>query len=163
MARSDLLSLVSLTGKVALVTGGSGGIGSAVVDLLFAAGAKVLSVDLPDRSEPGGDAVRLPCDLTQPPQVHELITRVGKDHGRLDIVVHCAGITRDSVLWKMEESAWSEVLSVNLDSAFYLLKEATPLLRRAGAGAVVFILSINQQPGKFTPTNYSSSKAGLIA
>lgn len=163
MARSDLLSLVSLTGKVALVTGGSGGIGSAVVDLLFAAGAKVLSVDLPDRSEPGGDAVRLPCDLTQPPQVHELITRVGKDHGRLDIVVHCAGITRDSVLWKMEESAWSEVLSVNLDSAFYLLKEATPLLRKAGAGAVVLISSINGQRGKFGQANYAASKAGLIA
>src|SRR3990172_10817744 len=115
MARSDLLSVVWVRGKVGLVTGGSGGIGSAVVDLLFAAGAKVLSVDLPDRSEPGGDAVRLPCDLTQPPQVHALITRAGKDNGRLDIVVHCAGITRDSVLLQMEESALSEVLSLNLD------------------------------------------------
>jgi NAD(P)-dependent dehydrogenase (short-subunit alcohol dehydrogenase family) len=165
MAQSDLPALVSLKGKVALVTGGSGGIGSAVVDLLLAARAKVLSVDLPERSEPGhgGDAVRLPCDLTQPTQVHELITRVGKEHGGLDIIVHCAGITRDSVLWKMEESAWSEVLSVNLDSAFYLLKEATPLLRQTGAGAVVLISSINGQRGKFGQANYAAAKSGLIA
>ena len=164
MTKTDLPSFVSLKDKVALVTGGSGGIGSAVVDLLLAAGAKVLSVDLPDRSEPsGGDAVRLPCDLTQPSQVHDLITRVGKDPGRLDIIVHCAGITRDSVLWKMEESAWSEVLSVNLDSAFYLLKEATPFLRQAGSGAVVLISSINGQRGKFGQANYAASKSGLIA
>jgi len=164
MAKSDLSSFVSLKDKVALVTGGSGGIGSAVVDLLLAAGARVVSVDLPDRSEPGpGGAVRLPCDLTQPSQVHDLITRVGKDHGKLDIIVHCAGITRDSVLWKMEESAWSEVLAVNLDSAFYLLKEATPLLRQTGAGAVVLISSINGQRGKFGQANYAASKSGLIA
>jgi len=165
MAQSDLSTLVSLKGKVALITGGSGGIGTAVVDLLLAAGAKVVSVDLPDRSEPGSsaDAVRLPCDLTQPSQVHDLITRVGKDHGKLDIIVHCAGITRDSVLWKMEDSAWSEVLSVNLDSAFYVLKEATPLLRKAGSGAVVLISSINGQRGKFGQANYAASKSGLIA
>ena len=165
MAQSDLLSLVSLTGKVALVAGGRGGIGSAVVNLLLAAGAKVLSVDLPGRSAPTGNskAAQLSCDLTQPPEVHELVSRVGKEHGRLDIIVHGAGITRDSVLWKMEESAWSEVLSVNLDSAFYLLKEATPLLRRAGAGAVVLISSINGQRGKFGQANYAASKSGLIA
>jgi NAD(P)-dependent dehydrogenase (short-subunit alcohol dehydrogenase family) len=165
MAQSDLLSLVSLEGKVALVAGGRGGIGSAVVNLLLSAGAKVLSVDLPGRSAPGpnGDAVQLSCDLTQPPDVHELMTRVGNEHGRLDNIVHCAGITRDSVLWKMEESAWSEVLSVNLDSAFYLLKEATPLLRRAGAGTVVLISSINGQRGKFGQANYAASKSGLIA
>jgi acetoacetyl-CoA reductase/3-oxoacyl-[acyl-carrier protein] reductase len=63
----------------------------------------------------------------------------------------------------MEEEAWSEVLSVNLDSAFYLLKEATPLLRKAGSGSVVLISSINGQRGKFGQANYAASKSGLIA
>ena len=164
MAPSDLLSLVSLKGKVALVAGGRGGIGSAVVNVLVAAGANVVSVDLPGQQVRGyGHAVQLSCDLTQPAEVHELMTWVGKEHGKVDIIAHCAGITRDSVLWKMEESAWSEVLSVNLDSAFYLLKEATPLLRRAGAGAVVLVSSINGQRGKFGQANYAASKSGLIA
>jgi len=163
MAPSDLLSFVSLEGKVALVAGGRGGIGSAVVNVLGAAGANVLSVDLPGQQVRGdGHAVQLSCDLTQPAEVQGLMTRVEKEHGKVDILVHCAGITRDSVLWKMEESAWSEVLSVNLDSAFYLLKEATPLLRRAGAGAVVLVSSINGQRGKFGQANYAASKSGLI-
>lgn len=158
MDRSDLQSLVSLTGKVALVTGGGGGIGSAVVDLLLSAGAKVASVDLPNSSKSD-----FACDLTQPSAVSELLSQVGKEFGRLDIVVHCAGITRDSVLWKMDDHAWSDVIAVNLDSAFYLLKEATPLLRKTGAGSVVLMSSINGQRGKFGQANYAAAKAGLIA
>jgi acetoacetyl-CoA reductase/3-oxoacyl-[acyl-carrier protein] reductase len=158
MDRSDLQSLVSLTGKVALVTGGGGGIGSAVVDLLLSAGAKVVSVDLPDRSKSD-----LSCDLTKPSEVGALLSHIAKEFGRLDIVVHCAGITRDSVLWKMEDLAWSDVIAVNLDSAFYLLKEATPLLRKTGAGSVVLMSSINGQRGKFGQANYAAAKSGLIA
>jgi acetoacetyl-CoA reductase/3-oxoacyl-[acyl-carrier protein] reductase len=161
MVESDLQSLVSLTGKVALVTGGGGGIGSAVVDLLLSAGAKVASVDLPDRtSRTGSDFA---CDLTQPSEVSELLSQIGTEFGRLDIVVHCAGITRDSVLWKMADDAWSDVLAVNLDSAFYLIKEATPLLRKAGAGTIVLMSSINGQRGKFGQANYAAAKSGLIA
>jgi NAD(P)-dependent dehydrogenase (short-subunit alcohol dehydrogenase family) len=169
MKQEALVPLISLEGKVALVTGGSGGIGSAVVRFFLAAGAKVLSVDLPGRATPEtdanrpGGAIHLSSDLTQPSQVRELLALIGREHGRLDIVVHSAGVTRDSVLWKMEDDAWSKVLAVNLDSAFYLLKEATPFLRTAGAGSVVLISSINGERGKFGQANYAASKSGLIA
>jgi NAD(P)-dependent dehydrogenase (short-subunit alcohol dehydrogenase family) len=128
------------------------------VDLLLSAGAKVVSVDLPDRSKSD-----LSCDLTKPSEVGALLSHIAKEFGRLDIVVHCAGITRDSVLWKMEDLAWSDVIAVNLDSAFYLLKEATPLLRKTGAGSVVLMSSINGQRGKFGQANYAAAKSGLIA
>ena len=163
----QLESLLSLNTRIAMVAGGSGAIGSAVVELFLAAGARVLSVDLPGhhprRAEPHRRDIHLSADLTQPSQVRELMADVTREHGRLDIVVHAAGITRDSVLWKMEDDAWSEVLAVNLDSAFYLLKAATPLLRKAGSGSVVLISSINGQRGRFGQSNYAASKSGVEA
>jgi NAD(P)-dependent dehydrogenase (short-subunit alcohol dehydrogenase family) len=81
---------------------------------------------------------------------------------RLDILVHCAGITRDAVLWKMTDEAWGDVLRVNLDSAFFLLRHAVPLMRERGEGAIVLISSINGERGKFGQANYAASKAGLI-
>ena len=83
-------SLLALTGKVALVTGASGGIGSAVAELLADAGADVLSVDLPGRNPPPGTS-SLPCDLSDRVDVHRLGDKLGNEHPRLDIFVHCAG------------------------------------------------------------------------
>lgn len=154
-------SLISLEGKVAMVTGGAGGIGSAVVDLLARAGARVASVDLPE-SAAGEDADGFGCDLADADAVAGLLQEVRARFGGLDILVHCAGITRDAVLWKMAPEDWSRVLGVNLDSAFYLLHEAVPLMRDRGGGAVVLISSINGERGKFGQANYAASKAGLI-
>jgi 3-oxoacyl-[acyl-carrier protein] reductase len=95
--------------------------------------------------------------------VQALVDRVKRDHRRLDVVIHSAGITRDRVLWKMTDSEWSDVLKVNLDSAFYLLRAAAPLLRETGGGSVVLVSSITAQRGKFGQTNYAASKAGMIA
>ena len=82
----------------------------------------------------------------------------------LDLVVHCAGITRDGVLWKLDLEDWREVIDVNLSSAFLLLRGLTPLLRGHGrGGAIVLISSINGERGKFGQANYAASKAGLIA
>ncbi len=83
-------------------------------------------------------------------------------HSRLQILVHCAGIARDAVLWKLEDAAWSEVMRVNLDAAFYLLKGTAPLLRESGDAAVVLVSSINGERGKFGQANYAASKAGLM-
>lgn len=161
MATEDAAGLVSLSGTVALVTGGRGGIGSAVVELFRAAGAEVLSVDLPGGSpdEPGF----LGCDLADSEAVEELARRVRETAGRLDHLVHCAGIVRDAVLWKMTAEAWSEVIRANLDSGFHLLHAVTPLLRESGKGSVVLVSSINGERGKFGQANYAASKAGLIA
>jgi 3-oxoacyl-[acyl-carrier protein] reductase len=161
-AASPAASWLDLEGKVALVAGGGGGIGSAVGALLLAAGAKVVSADRPQRPGPAG-AVSVACDLSRPPEVGRLLETVRKDRSRLDVVVHSAGITRDSVLWKMKDEDWSSVLAANLDSAFYLLKAAVPLLRESGGGSVVVISSINGERGKFGQANYAASKAGLAA
>ena len=157
-----LRDLLDLEGKVALVAGGAGGIGSAIVRRLLDAGAAVVAADLPGRPVPDG-AAAVACDLRAPEEIGRLVARVSSEHGRLDALVHCAGVTRDSVLWKMEASAWSEVMAVNLDSAFHLLKAAAPLLRSTGNGSVVLIASINGERGKFGQANYAASKAGLIS
>jgi len=153
--------LVSLEGRVALVTGGAGGIGSAVTRTLLGCGARVALVDLPGRAGVDGATV-LECDLGQPAAIPDLLAAVERRHGRLDVLVHAAGITRDAVLWKMAPADWSDVLRVNLDSAFHLLRAAVPLMRRTGDGSVVLVSSINGERGKFGQANYAASKAGLI-
>jgi len=155
------LDLLSLEGRVALVTGGGGGIGLAVVGTLIGAGAEVACVDLPGVTCPAGTH-DLACDLGVPAAVPELMTRFRARFPRLDVLVHCAGIRRDAVLWKMEAGDWSDVLRVNLDSAFHLLRAAVPVMRERGEGAVVLISSINGERGKFGQSNYAASKAGLI-
>ena len=155
------LAPISFSGKVAVVTGGGGAIGSAIVAIFQEAGARVISVDRP--GSPVRDGVTfLPIDLSERAQIGALIAEIERQHGRIDILVHCAGITRDSVLWKMAPEQWSEVLSVNLDAAFHLLHHCTPVMRRSGGGAVVLVSSINGQRGKFGQSNYVASKAGLI-
>jgi 3-oxoacyl-[acyl-carrier protein] reductase len=154
--------LISLQGKTALVTGGGGGIGSAVVALLSRAGAEVLSVDVPGSPEPVG-ARGLECDLADLHAVRRLGETLREQYPRLSIFVHCAGITRDAVLWKMSDEDWSQVMLVNLDSAFRLLRCVVPCMREAGEGSVVLLSSINGERGKFGQANYAASKAGLIA
>jgi acetoacetyl-CoA reductase/3-oxoacyl-[acyl-carrier protein] reductase len=151
----------SLRDRVALVTGAGGGIGTAIVRALLDAGAEVLAVDRQDVPVPDG-AKALPCDLSDGDAVARLWESFSADHDHVDVVVHCAGITRDRVLWKMEPEAWDEVLRTNLDSAFHLLRGATPRLRAAGAGSVVLVTSINGERGKFGQANYAASKAGLV-
>jgi acetoacetyl-CoA reductase/3-oxoacyl-[acyl-carrier protein] reductase len=161
MTRHNGLSdLISLRGKVGLVTGGSGGIGSAVVRLLLEAGAEVWSIDRPGLAVVPG-ARGLDCDLADRDAIRKLFEVASRPFDRLHLLVHCAGITRDAVLWKMDDEAWAETLRVNLDSAFLVLKRAVPLMREAGEGAVVLISSINGQRGKFGQANYAASKAGL--
>lgn len=151
-----------IDGKVALVAGGGGAIGGAIGTRLREAGAVVLAVDLPGREGPPG-TTSVACDVSRADQVADLFARVARVEGRLDILVHAAGIARDARLWKMTPQQWAEVLSVNLDSAFYLLAAAVPLLRGAGGGAVVLVSSINGERGKAGQANYAASKAGLIA
>lgn len=153
---------LSLAGRVALVTGGGGGIGSAVGSALLGAGATVFSVDRADRSGPGG-VTSLTCDVSHSEEVTSAIAEVVGRAGRLDVVVHCAGITRDAVLAKMADADWQAVISTNLDSAFYLLRSAVPALRRAGGGAIVLVSSINAERGKSGQANYAASKAGVNA
>jgi len=152
--------IAPLDGAVALVTGGAGGIGAAVVDALERAGAKVVSADLGHVAGKASD--RLRSDVADPEQVRALVDGLSRTHGGLDLVVHCAGITRDAVLWKLPDEDWDSVIRVNLSSAFHVLKACAPHLRRSKRGSVVLIASINGERGKFGQANYAASKAGLI-
>lgn len=154
---------MTLAGQRALVTGGAGGIGAAIVAGLLGAGAEVYSLDLPGTTAPEG-ARPLTCDLANGESVDAAIEALAAaTKGELDLFVHCAGITRDGLLWKLGVEAWREVIDVNLSSAFLLLRGLTPLLRGHGrGGAVVLIASINGERGKFGQANYAASKAGLI-
>lgn len=160
-ANLSLTQKLSLEGKCALVTGGSGGIGAAVVARLQEAGARVANLDVPGARTLDG-ATPLPCDLRDGRAVAAAFESLDDVFGRLDVVVHAAGITRDGVLWKLTETDWSEVLRVNLDSAFHVLRHAAPRMRGLGSGAVVLVSSINGERGKFGQSNYAASKAGLI-
>ncbi len=150
-----------LNDKVAIVTGGGGGIGRATVRALMRAGARVVSVDLAGRPSIDG-ATSLDCDLSDPAATAEMFRAFESEFDRLDVLVHAAGTTRDGVLWKMSDENWRTVLSVNLDSAFYLARLAVPRMRAGGGGSIVLIASINGERGKFGQTNYAASKAGLI-
>jgi acetoacetyl-CoA reductase/3-oxoacyl-[acyl-carrier protein] reductase len=159
---TPLRDLLSLEGRVAIVAGGGGGIGRAIVRRLLEAGARVVSVDRPGvEPEPGADAAD--CDLGDPAEVRRLFENLAMRHDRLDVLVHAAGITRDSVVWKMDDDAWNEVTRVDLDSAFFLVRAAVPRMRESGGGSIVLVSSINGERGKFGQANYSASKGGMNA
>lgn len=145
--------------KVAIVSGGSGAIGSAILAAFEQTGVRAISLDL---SRPGEKRRWIKCDIREEDSVAGAVESVYETEGRLDFVVHAAGISRDSVLWKMTVEDWDSVQAVNLRGAFLLLRHSIPLLRRGSGGRIVLIGSINGSRGKFGTSAYSASKAGLI-
>jgi len=154
--------MLSLVGKTALVTGGGGGIGAATATWLQRAGASVIVTDLPGRPGPAGTTTRA-CDLSDPAALRSLVDGVRADPGRLDVLVHAAGITSDAMLWKLEEDAWRRVMAVNVEAAFLLIKGFAQLWRSQGDASVVLVSSINGSRGKAGQANYAASKAALEA
>ncbi len=148
-----------LGGQVALVTGGAGGIGQAILDTLGGAGAIPVCFDRVACAVEGLECIE--GDVGDDASVASAVNQVVEGHGRLDMVVHAAGISRDAVVWKMDPVVWDEVHRVNLRGAFLLLHHAVPVMRERG-GRVVLIGSINGSRGKFGTSAYSASKAGLI-
>ena len=149
-----------LAGQVALVSGGSGGIGLAIIHALGQAGAEAVSLDL---ASPGKEGIAwVKGDVRDDASVAAAVEEIFQRHGRLDLVIHAAGVTRDAVLWKLSVDDWDLVQAVNLRGAFLLLRHAVPALRRGTGGRIVLIGSINGSRGKFGLTAYASSKAGLI-
>lgn len=148
-----------LAGKVAIVTGGSGAIGRAILEAFERTGARAVSLDL---SDPGDKRRWVKCDIREESSVIAAVQSVYKAERRVDFVVHAAGISRDSVIWKLKAEDWDSVQAVNLRGAFLLLRHSIPLLRQRSGGRIVLIGSINGSRGKFGTSAYSSSKAGLI-
>lgn len=162
MSPDSLQALLRLDGRVALVTGGAGAIGGAVAARLVECGARVFSLDRSEQqSLPGVHALK--ADVCDPAAVAAAIEQIDRDTGRLDVVVHAAGISRDGRIWKLGGDDWAAVLKTNLTSAFHLLHAAVPVMRRADGGSVVLISSINGERGKVGLSAYAASKGGLNA
>lgn len=160
--------MFDLTGKSALVTGASGGIGAAVARTLHAAGATVgLSGTREDplndlAAELGDRAHVLPCNLSDADAVGALPKEAGAAMGAVDILVNNAGITRDNLFMRMSDDEWQSVLDVNLTSAFRLSKGVLRGMMKARWGRIVSVSSIVGATGNPGQGNYAASKAGLV-
>ena len=161
--------MFDLTGMTALVTGASGGIGSAVAKALAAQGATVaLSGTREDAlaavaAEIPGSVI-LPCNLSNAAAVDGLIPRaVEALGGRLDILVNNAGVTRDNLIMRMKDEEWDTVIRVNLEAAFRLIRAATKPMMKARFGRVITITSVVGTTGNPGQANYAASKGGLTA
>lgn len=146
-----------LEGQVGAITGGAGGIGTAIANRLAGDGARVFSLDL----APAEVAESITCDLREESSVSSAFQQLVHLTGKLDILVHAAGVSRDSVLWKLKADEWDLVHSVNLRGAFLAMRSSIPMMREAGGGRIVLIGSINGSRGKFGLSAYAASKAGL--
>ncbi len=160
--------MFDLTGMTALVTGASGGIGSAIARGLAAQGARLaVSGSNADKLEAfraslGGDHVALPCDLSDGAAVDALVPQAVAALGKLDILVNNAGVTRDNLAMRMKDEEWDQVIRVNLEAAFRLIRAAAKPMMKARFGRVVSITSVVGQTGNPGQANYAASKAGLV-
>ena len=160
--------MFDLTGKCALVTGASGGIGGEIARALHAQGATVgLSGTREDplralAEELGERAHVLPCDLSQADAVNALPKTAAEAMGSVDILVNNAGITRDNLFMRMSEDEWAQVIDVNLTSAFRLSKGVLRGMMKARWGRIVNVSSIVGATGNAGQGNYAASKAGLV-
>lgn len=157
----------TLSGKVALVTGGAGGIGLACARQLRENGARVAIADCDARRlgrlrREFGTADLYETDVSDPGAARRVILDLTRRRSRLDLLVLAAGICRDAVLWKMSDEAWSRVIDVDLSGAGHFLRAAAPVLRGQRSGRVVIVSSINGRRGKFGQANYAAAKAGLV-
>lgn len=158
-----------LEGKVALVTGGSRGIGKSIAEHLAAAGARVAVVArAQDRAEaaaaalPGEGHRGYGADIADPAAIDPLIKGVEADFGSLDILVNNAGITQDNLLVRITDEQWDSVVDTNLKGAFQLIRAAARGMMRRRSGRIINITSVVGLTGNRGQANYAASKAGLI-
>ena len=160
--------MFDLTGKGALVTGATGGIGGAIAKALHAQGANVaLSGTKAERlealaSELGSRVFVLPCDLRDRPAVAQLPETAAKTLGQVDLLVNNAGITHDNLFMRMKDEEWDDVIAVNLTSVFVLTRGILRGMMRRRYGRIVNIASISGVLGNPGQGNYAASKAGLV-
>ncbi len=162
---------VDLSGQTALVTGASRGIGKAIALGLGQAGAKVACIARNEEklretadaiASAGGTAVVYACDVTDSAAVQKVVEAVVEDWDQLDIVVNNAGITRDTLIPRMSDEDWDDVISTNLRSVFLFTRAASLVMMRSRSGRIINISSVSGIMGNPGQSNYSASKAGII-
>jgi 3-oxoacyl-[acyl-carrier protein] reductase len=166
------MTVGQLDGAVCLVTGGSRGIGRACALALAAAGGKILigyqaradaAQSVADEiAAAGGTAWIQQADVSQRVEADALVAAAVERGGRLDVLVNNAGITRDTLLLRMQDEAWREVLAADLDGAFFCLRAAAKVMLRQRSGRLINVVSVAGLGGNPGQANYSAAKAGLI-
>jgi 3-oxoacyl-[acyl-carrier protein] reductase len=168
--------MFDLTGMTALVTGASGGIGSAIARALAGQGARLvlsgsnsakLRAFRDELNEAFGSTdsaghVEITCDLSDPEQVEELVPATLSTLGGLDILVNNAGITRDNLAMRMKDEEWDAVINVNLEAAFRLMRAAARPMMKARFGRIISVTSVVGATGNPGQVNYAAAKAGLV-
>lgn len=172
MQESQKLGIATdLKGQIALVTGASQGLGQACAVRLAECGAHVVcvarSVDKLNATveliaTAGGSAESKTCDVQSRESVMELFRGIEQNHGKLDVLVNNAGITRDTLLPRMTDEAWDDVIQTNLTSCFLFCREASKIMMSARYGRIINMSSVSGLIGNPGQTNYSASKAGMI-
>ncbi|HEU0093494.1 MAG TPA: 3-oxoacyl-ACP reductase FabG [Vicinamibacteria bacterium] len=163
--------VLSLEGRVALVTGAARGIGAATALALAEAGARVALVDRDGEGiertadaigRAGSDALAIPADVTDAPAMERAVDTVVAEWGRLDVLVNNAGIVRDATLGKVSDDDWAATLDVNLRGTMIGTRAALRPMRAAGAGRILSATSVVARMGNYGQTAYAASKGGII-
>jgi len=163
--------MADLTGKVAIVTGGSRGIGVAIATQLAEAGAKVYAVSrtldavssvAKSLTENGFSAFAKACDVSDLDQVQSVFKEISDEAGSIDILVNNAGVTRDTLLLRMSESDWDFVMNINLKGAFNGIKGVVRPMMKKRFGRIINISSVVGLTGNAGQINYAASKSGLL-
>ena len=159
-----------MTQRIAVVTGGIGGLGTEICRHLALSGHRVIAADLGARKEridafldeTAADSIAFePIDVADHADCAASFARIEASHGPISVLVNAAGITRDTSLRKMSSQQWGDVMRVNLDSVFNTCKAVIDGMTERGFGRIVNLSSVNGQTGQFGQTNYSAAKAGM--
>lgn len=159
---------MDFSGKTVVVTGSARGIGRVIAEKFASLGANVVISDLDQQAvdgvaqELGKNAVGFKADVTKQPDIESLFEKVLEKFGKIDVVINNAGITRDTLMIRMDEKDWDMVLDINLKGAFLVTKTVARIMMKQRSGRIVNISSIVGITGNAGQVNYSASKAGLI-
>lgn len=157
----------TLSGRTAIVTGASRGIGRAIALELAARGARVVVADVNDdqaravAEEAGGGSVGLQLDVSDSAAVDTAVEKIASDFGSIDILVNNAGINRDAMLHKMTDQQWDAVIAVDLSGVFYMCRAVATRMRQVRSGHIVNVSSASWE-GNIGQTNYAAAKAGVV-